>query len=114
MSGLTLLSAFRQFLISSRSETALTPDNSTSPWLAGLRTDSFPGSSLDIQIAHAAHSISADILSPYSHVEKPTANPAVVEYVPFTTKEMIDEAHRLGLVVKPFTVCYRFLFECSR
>ena len=40
------------------------PDNNTSPWLAGLRLDSFEGQSLGEQIAQAAHAIGADVLSP--------------------------------------------------
>jgi len=85
-------------------ETAIPPDNSTSIWLAGLRIDDFPGSSLGVQIAQAARSIGADILSPYSHTEKPGVDPAIVEYAPFATKEMVDAAHRLGLTVKPWIV----------
>ena len=87
------------------SETAFSPDNSTTPWLAGLRLDSFPGPSLAQQVAQAAHSIGADILSPSaSSFETPAADPQMEGYVEFTTKEMIDTAHKLGLQVKPYTV----------
>ena len=87
------------------SETAFSPDNSTTPWLAGLRLDSFPGPSLAQQVAQAAHSIGADILSPSaSSFKTPAADPQMEGYVEFTTKEMIDTAHKLGLQVKPYTV----------
>ena len=87
------------------SETAFTPDNSTSPWLAGLRLDSFPGPSISRQVAQAAHSIRADILSPAASTsDTPVPDPDMEGYVPFTTREMIEHAQRLGLKVKPWTV----------
>jgi glycerophosphoryl diester phosphodiesterase len=79
------------------------PDNSTSPWLAGLRLDEFPGPSTSLQIAQAAHSLGVDILSPEVFVTPPR-DPMRPEDELFTTKEMVDEAHRLGLAVKPWTV----------
>ncbi|RPD58375.1 PLC-like phosphodiesterase [Lentinus tigrinus ALCF2SS1-6] len=86
-------------------ETAFNPDNSTTPWLAGLRLDSFPGPSVAQQVAQAAHSIGADILSPAaSSFETPATDPEMEGYVPFITKMMIDTAHQLGLLVKPWTV----------
>ncbi|CDO72741.1 hypothetical protein BN946_scf184990.g24 [Trametes cinnabarina] len=87
------------------SETALMPDNSTSPWLAGLRLDDFSGPTLGEQVAQAARAIGADILSPSaeSH-QSPVPDPDMEDYVPFTTRRMVEEAHRLGLLVKPFTV----------
>lgn len=86
-------------------KTATRPDNSTSPWLAGLRLDQFPGLSTEAQIARAAHQIGADILSPTAETSvSPSPDPAMMGYVPFTTKDMVDEAHRLGMTVKPYTV----------
>ncbi|KAI9059675.1 PLC-like phosphodiesterase [Trametes sanguinea] len=86
-------------------ETAMMPDNSTSPWLAGLRLDDFPGPSLGERVAQAAHAIGADILSPSAEsYQSPAPDPDMEGYVPFTTREMVEEAHRLGLQVKPFTV----------
>ncbi|KAI0762738.1 PLC-like phosphodiesterase [Fomes fomentarius] len=86
-------------------ETAFGPDNATTPWLAGLRLDSFPGPSVAQQVAQAAQSIQADVLSPAATSSKtPVADPDMDGYLPFTTKEMIDTAHKLGLKVKPWTV----------
>ncbi|KAI0757351.1 PLC-like phosphodiesterase [Daedaleopsis nitida] len=86
-------------------ETAFGPNNATSPWLAGLRLDSFPGPSLAKQVVQAAHAIKADILSPSaSSFETPVLDPEMEGYVAFTTKEMIDTAHQLGMKVKPWTV----------
>ncbi|KAH7924020.1 PLC-like phosphodiesterase [Leucogyrophana mollusca] len=86
-------------------ETATNPDNSTSPWLAGLRLDDFPGPTIEAQIAQAARAINADILSPSAPAYlTSSADPAMEGYIQFTTPEMIDEAHRLGLKVKPWTV----------
>jgi hypothetical protein len=81
------------------------PDKSTSPWLAGLRLDQFNGSSISVQVAQAAHALGADILSPSAEsFVSPSPDPAMAGYVPFTTKEMVDEAHDLGMIVKPWTV----------
>lgn len=66
-----------------------------SPWLAGIDLETFPGRSQGAKIAQAAHSIGATILSP-------SALSAHGE--PYTTKEMVDNAHSLGLEVKPWTV----------
>ncbi|KAH7883802.1 PLC-like phosphodiesterase [Phlebopus sp. FC_14] len=83
-------------------ETAFMPDNSTSPWLTGLRLDAFPGPTLSAQIAQAAHAIDADILSP--------SGTALITYDEsyeeghLTTQAMIREAHKLGLKVKPWSV----------
>jgi len=78
--------------------TAVTPDNSTSPWLAGLRPDNFPGATLGEQISNAAASIHADILSP-SALGTDAGATAL-----FTTREMIQQAHKRGLTVIPWTV----------
>jgi len=86
-------------------ETAMMPDNSTSPWLAGLRLDQFAGLSIPVEIAHAAHWLGSDILSPVAEsLASPSPDPAMTGYIPFTTKDMVDEAHNLGMTVKPFTV----------
>ena len=74
------------------------PDNNTSPWLAGLRLDSFEGQSLGEQIAQAAHAIGADVLSPDAGAGQ---SDSINNFVSFTTKEMIDEAHKLEMSVKP-------------
>ena len=55
-----------------------------SPWMAGLDIKKFKGS-----IVKAAHAISVDVLSPF-HTE--------------VTREMIAEAHSLGMRVVPYTV----------
>ncbi|KAI0651497.1 PLC-like phosphodiesterase [Trametes meyenii] len=86
-------------------ETALAPDNSTSAWLAGLRLDAFPGPTLSAQVAQAARHVGADVLSPSAaSYRTPVPDPAMDGFVPFTTREMVEEAHRLGMLVKPFTV----------
>lgn len=81
------------------------PDNSTSPWLAGIRLDSFEGDSLGVQIANAADAIDADILSPADVAYEHVLDPASPKYVPFTTKAMVERSHELGRLVKPWTVC---------
>src|ERR1700734_3777 len=81
------------------------PDNSTSPWLAGIRLDQFPELSTAAQVAWAARQIGADVLSPSAESSVSSSpDPAITGYVPFTTKEMVDEAHGLGMTVKPWTV----------
>ncbi|RXW22891.1 hypothetical protein EST38_g2947 [Candolleomyces aberdarensis] len=66
-----------------------------SPWLAGVNISSFPGPDEGSRIAEAAKSIKANVLSPYAG-----ANLTAL----FTTKDMIQEAHQLGLTVAPWTV----------
>ncbi|KAJ7596632.1 PLC-like phosphodiesterase [Mycena floridula] len=85
-------------------ESAVTIDNSTSPWLAGLRLDSFPGQTLGEQIAEAAHFLGADILSPEASSNISNPDPADEGYTPFATLEMVQKAHDLGMLVKPWTV----------
>ncbi|KDR84848.1 hypothetical protein GALMADRAFT_233276 [Galerina marginata CBS 339.88] len=85
--------------------TATGEKNGTSPWLGGLRLQDFPGNTTGQQIAHAAKSIKASIVSPVAISSAGTGiDPTDPGYVPFATKDMIEQAHELGLTVKPWTV----------
>lgn len=103
--------------------TAAGPGNTSTPWLADLQLSQFPGPLPDQQVAQAARYIRANILSPAAiHHNSPVDDPAREEYLPFTTKviayflvswrllnrhlvkAMVDEAHSLGVEVKPWTV----------
>ncbi|KAJ7655194.1 PLC-like phosphodiesterase [Mycena polygramma] len=75
-------------------DTTVIYGDNTSPWLAGLNLQNFTGSSLGVKIAHAARSINASILSPSAY-NSPQS---------LTTKEMVDQAHYLGMLVEPWTV----------
>jgi hypothetical protein len=87
------------------------PGNTTSTWLAGLRPDTFPGSTLGVQLAQAAHSIGADILSPAAtDATSGSLDPNISGYKSFTTEDMVKEAHKNGMLVKPWTVS---LSSCS-
>ncbi|KAI0085655.1 PLC-like phosphodiesterase [Irpex rosettiformis] len=87
------------------SATATGPGNTSTPWLAGLDLSVFPGPTLDMQVAQAARYIHANILSPAAvHDDSPVLDPSIESFVPFTTKAMIDEAHGLGVEVKPWTI----------
>ncbi|KAF8609709.1 PLC-like phosphodiesterase [Ceratobasidium sp. AG-I] len=87
------------------STTVYGASNSTSTWLAGLRPDSFPGSTLGVQLAQAAHSIGADILSPAAtDATSGSLDPNIPGYKSFTTEAMVKEAHASGMLVKPWTV----------
>ncbi|KAF5312460.1 hypothetical protein D9619_003482 [Psilocybe cf. subviscida] len=77
-------------------------NNSTSLWLGGLRLEDFAGATLGEQIAYAAKSIKANVVS--SAAIETGADPTDANYVPFTTAAMIKKAHQLGLAVKPWTV----------
>ncbi|KAJ8454085.1 hypothetical protein ONZ45_g19444 [Pleurotus djamor] len=80
-------------------------NNATSPWLAGLRLDSFPGPSVGAQVSQAAHSIGANVVSSVGTASKsPTPDPLQPGYIPFTDEAMVSEAHKLGMVVKPWTI----------
>ena len=77
------------------STTTVADATGLSPWFAGVNISSFPGSDQGSRIAQAAKSIKANVLSPWAG-----ANLTAM----FTTKEMIQEAHKLGLTVAPWTV----------
>ncbi|EKM60765.1 uncharacterized protein PHACADRAFT_110455 [Phanerochaete carnosa HHB-10118-sp] len=80
-------------------------DDNPTPWLAGLDLDLFPGPTFDQKVAQAARYIRADILSPSAiSSQSRVVDPTMEGYVPFTTKVMVDEAHSLGLQIKPWTV----------
>lgn len=72
--------------------------------MAGLRLSDFEGSTLGVKAVNAAKSIKADIMSSMD-IATPVLDPTLPGYVPFTTKEMIDRAHKVGMTVKPWTVC---------
>lgn len=78
------------------------PENSTSPWHGGIRIQDFPGVTTGEKIAHAARSIAAAIISPTA--KEDGLDPTDVNWVPFTTMEMVRQAHEFGILVKPFTV----------
>ncbi|EIN13659.1 PLC-like phosphodiesterase [Punctularia strigosozonata HHB-11173 SS5] len=84
-------------------DNAFTVDGSPSPWLAGRRIDAFPGETIGQRIAQAAHDISADVLSPASTYSDLDGSMQASEYASFVTKDMVEEAHRLNLSVKPWT-----------
>ncbi|KAK7064543.1 PLC-like phosphodiesterase [Favolaschia claudopus] len=75
-------------------ETAVMPDDTASPWLGGLNLQNFSGSSLGVKLANAAHAINASIISPDAY-DMPNS---------LTSKELVDQAHYLGMMVKPWTV----------
>jgi glycerophosphoryl diester phosphodiesterase len=85
-------------------DTTTAPDGGPSPWLAGLVLADLggPGDSTAVRIARAAARVRADILSPAAGTGG--NGHGVVEWVPFTTRAMVQEAHALGLRVKPWTV----------
>ncbi|THX07935.1 glycerophosphoryl diester phosphodiesterase [Aureobasidium pullulans] len=75
-------------------------ENSVYPWLGGVDLDAFSG-----DWVAAAHSIGASILSPNhgtGNASDATVN--TPDYVPFTTKDVVDRAHGLGMQVIPWTV----------
>ncbi|PSS37118.1 hypothetical protein PHLCEN_2v991 [Hermanssonia centrifuga] len=88
-----------------RPDTATGPGNTSTPWLAGLDLSAFPGPGLDQKVAQAAKYIRADVLSPAAVSDfSPVNDPKALGFIPFTTKAMVDEAHGLGVEVKPWTV----------
>ncbi|KAJ8091681.1 hypothetical protein PM082_020916 [Marasmius tenuissimus] len=84
--------------------TLVGPNNTTSAWLAGIALDPTSDVSLGIQLTDAAKQIDADILSTADIANSTAPDPTQPGYIPFTTKEMIDRAHELGMQVKPWTV----------
>jgi hypothetical protein len=86
-------------------------DGSTSPWLAGRRLDAFPGETVGQRIAQAASDIGADLLSPAATYSGQDPLLRASAYIPFTTQDMVEEAHRLNLSVKPWTVSESSILE---
>ncbi|GAA6014165.1 hypothetical protein JCM10207_006119 [Rhodosporidiobolus poonsookiae] len=75
-----------------------------SNWLAGIDVDSFEGETVGERVVRAAHSIKADFLSPTATSYASTAqDPALEGWIPFTNKTMVETAHELGMMVKPWT-----------
>lgn len=67
-------------------------------WLGGLDIDDFGGSPV-----RAAHSFGAGALSPvHGNPQDGTVNDP--DYVPFTTRAMVAEAHAVGMKVIPWTI----------
>jgi glycerophosphoryl diester phosphodiesterase len=69
-----------------------------SPWLGGLNLDDFGGSAVQ-----AVKSFGASALSPV-HGNPQGGKVGDPNYVPFTTKALVDEAHRAHLKVIPWTI----------
>ncbi|WP_219414750.1 glycerophosphodiester phosphodiesterase family protein [Pseudonocardia nigra] len=69
-----------------------------SPWLGGIDIDDFGGS-----LVAAAASFGADAISPV-HGMPQASGVTQPGYTPFTTKEMVKEAHKAGMQVIPWTV----------
>ena len=69
-----------------------------SPWLGGIDIDEFGGS-----LAAAADSFGADAISPV-HGNPQNGKVGDPNYVPYTTPQLVDEAHDRGLDVIPWTV----------
>ncbi|MGQ0777258.1 MAG: glycerophosphodiester phosphodiesterase [Pseudonocardiales bacterium] len=69
-----------------------------SPWLGGIDIDDFDGS-----LVRAAKSFGADAISPV-HGDPQGGSILDPGYQPYTTKEMVDEAHTVGMKVITWTV----------
>lgn len=69
-----------------------------SPWLGGLDIDDFGGSPV-----RAVRSFGASALSPV-HGNPQGGTVGDPDYVPFTTKRLVDEAHEAGIAVVPWTI----------
>ncbi|WP_454042456.1 glycerophosphodiester phosphodiesterase family protein [Cellulosimicrobium sp. Marseille-Q8652] len=69
-----------------------------SPWLGGLDIDDFDG-----DLVAAVDSFGADALSPV-HGDPQNGSIDDPGYVPFTTQELVDDAHAAGIRVVPWTV----------
>lgn len=69
-----------------------------SPWLGGIDIDEFGG-----DLVKAAASFGADAISPV-HGDPQNGKVGDANYVPYTTKAMVDSAHQAGIKVIPWTV----------
>ena len=78
-------------------------------WTAGIDVEAQEGPDLAQKVAQAAKKANADILSPSHGV----GEVEVEGYVPFANKTMVDEAHKLGMKVVPYTPNSLFTGECA-
>ena len=69
-----------------------------SPWLGGIDIDDFGG-----DLVKAAASFGADAISPV-HGDPQNGKVGDANYVPYTTKAMVERAHQAGIKVIPWTV----------
>ncbi|MDP4171513.1 MAG: glycerophosphodiester phosphodiesterase family protein, partial [Bacillota bacterium] len=69
-----------------------------SPWLGGIDIDDFGG-----DMVAAAHSFGADAISPV-HAFPQNGKVTDANYVPYVTKDMVQEAHKDGMKVIPWTI----------
>jgi glycerophosphoryl diester phosphodiesterase len=69
-----------------------------SPWLGGIDVDDFGGS-----LVRAAASFGADAISPV-HGNPQNGNVGDPDYIPYTTAEMVRDAHAAGMAVVPWTI----------
>jgi glycerophosphoryl diester phosphodiesterase len=69
-----------------------------SPWLGGIDVDDFGGS-----LVAAAASFRPDAISPV-HGNPQNGKIGDPGYVPYTTRQLVTEAHRAGIKVIPWTV----------
>jgi glycerophosphoryl diester phosphodiesterase len=69
-----------------------------SPWLGGIDIDDFGG-----DLVAAAHSFGADAISPV-HGFPQNGKVTDENYEPYVTKSMVEEAHKYGMKVIPWTV----------
>ena len=69
-----------------------------SPWLGGIDIDDFDG-----DLVAAADSFGADAISPV-HGSPQNGKVTDPDYVPYTTKSMVRDAHKAGMKVIPWTV----------
>lgn len=74
-----------------------------SPWLGGLDIDDFPGSTLQSKYVAAARSFGVSTLSPV-HGDPQGGQVGDPGYQPFTTPELVREAHAAGMKVVPWTI----------
>lgn len=70
----------------------------SSPWLGGIDIDDFNGDPVA-----AAHSLGIDAISPV-HGFPQNGKVTDENYVPYVTKSMVQEAHKYGMKVIPWTV----------
>lgn len=69
-----------------------------SPWLGGIDIDDFGG-----DLVKAAASFGADAISPV-HGSPQNGHVGDANYVPYTTRAMVESAHKEGIKVIPWTV----------
>ena len=101
--SLKLVKERRPQLITSALYDDTTAVNNT-VWLGGAKIEDYDGVDPTIAAALIAKDIKSDIISPAEKTSDSSSSLSSPQYTPFLTKQLVDFAHDLDMLVKPWTI----------